>query len=240
MCIGRLVKAIFFDLDDTLYDVAGPFRRTIEMDFPEYKKLPSDNLFTDFRRHGDEVFFASQRGEMSMDDMYVYRISKTLEDYNILISRDTALRFQTAYEYRQKEICISPTMKSMLEKLAESKILLGVISNGPARHQMEKMMTMGLDHYIPKERLFVSGALGVDKPDIEIFRKVEALCGVEAGSSLYVGDSFVHDVVGASKAGWKSLWFNRRGKEMPDIGIFPDETVDNEEELANRLVNLIK
>jgi putative hydrolase of the HAD superfamily len=59
---------------------------------------------------------------------------------------------------------------------------------------------------------------GYTKPQPEIFREAVARAGVKADESLFVGDQYQIDVLGAEKAGLKGLLLDRGGhfKEVGD------------------------
>ena len=72
--------AILFDVDDTLYDMTQPFEKAYrDVFYDKYPQLDWKPVYVASRKHSDEVFEASQRGEISMDDMYVYRWSKAMD-----------------------------------------------------------------------------------------------------------------------------------------------------------------
>ena len=83
----------------------------------------------------------------------------------------------------------------------------------------------------------VSGDVGVDKPDLRIFRHVEALTGRKPEELVYVGDSLTHDIIPARAAGWQAVWFNRRRAPLRSDCI-PDFTVQSEEELLSVLKSI--
>lgn len=59
-------------------------------------------------------------------------------------------------------------MERMLEELSR-KMTLGIITNGPSEHQRDKVRALGVERWIPMERIWISGDLGVGKPHKEIF-----------------------------------------------------------------------
>ena len=67
------MSAIIFDVDDTLYDQVIPFWNAYKAVFKDRFQLPMDDLFAASRRRSDEVFGPSQRGEITMEEMYIYR-----------------------------------------------------------------------------------------------------------------------------------------------------------------------
>lgn len=127
-------------------------------------------------------------------------------------------------------------MKKLLTNL-ETHIPMGIITNGPAEHQWEKVYTLGLTKWIRKEYIFVSGEMKISKPDRRIFEAAQEVLGAEPSELFYVGDSFANDIDGAKNAGWHTVWLNKRNhKKNSDVE--PDHTVTTEEELAECLMNI--
>lgn len=231
------MKAFLFDIDDTLYDQVQPFARAYDAVFGEKYEVDVQALFVRSRKRSDEVYEMSLRGEMSMEDMYVYRIQKAFEDLNVLISREDALAFQNEYGKNQSRIEMSDTIMEMLD-FCKGKAALGIVTNGPDKHQWNKVHALGLTKWIPESNVFVSGALGVAKPDPDIFQIAMERMDIGA-DSYYIGDSFRNDIVGASGAGLKTIWLNRRGHVTDDRDVIPDYIVTSEEQLYELLQNLM-
>ncbi len=227
-----------FDIDDTLYDQITPFADAYAAVFGQRAyEVDIIKLFVQSRKHSDEVYEQSLRGEMSMKDMQVYRIQKAFEDFEIFISEGDAWAFQQIYAKNQKEITLPETVKKMLNECAE-KAQLGVVTNGPDKHQMAKAMALGLTRWIPEEYIIISGAVGVAKPEPGIFEIAVQKMHPKA-ETYYIGDSFRNDILGAKRAGLKTVWLNRRNHEIPEGEEKPDYMVRTEEELRNLLGNLI-
>ena len=77
--------------------------------------------------------------------------------------------------------------------------------------------------------IFISDAVGIAKPDPEIFAYVNRRTETTAEQCLYVGDTWANDVVGALEAGWKVCWYNPRGRQ-PLTAHEPSYTFANYEE----------
>lgn len=236
--------AILFDVDDTLYDMTQPFEKAYrDVFYDKYSQLDWKPVYVASRKHSDEVFEASQRGEISMDDMYVYRWSKAMEDFGAVISREEALHFQKVYQNYQKVLSMTETIKDMLTLCCQKGIVMGVITNGPSKHQWNKTKALGLSEWIPDEAVIVSEDVGVMKPDPEIFRAAECKLklsesGVKREDCWFVGDTFETDIKGAMAAGWRTIWFNRRAYPMSVKQ--PDYMVEQEEELLQVIRELIR
>ncbi|WP_164216011.1 HAD family hydrolase [Virgibacillus sp. YIM 98842] len=67
------------------------------------------------------------------------------------------------------------------------------------------------------DHIVISGDFGKGKPDPSIFLYALKQLGVESEEALMVGDNLMTDILGASKAGIDSVWVNRQGKEHSDV-----------------------
>lgn len=247
------MKAILFDIDDTLYDQIIPFREALERVFPHIKEISAEELFKVRSRHSEVSFRMSLNQEMTMEEMYCYRIRKAFEDFQVTVSDEEAMAFQKAYEDGQKQLRLSKAMEQALIRCRDRNVVLGVISNGPAYHQRAKARTLGLERFFPEENIIISGEVGIVKPDAGIFRIAEERLGISArrDEAWYVGDSYQNDVAGASKAGFHTIWLNRRRKPLPPAKedgeskagesdrILPDRCVHSDEELLSVIREMV-
>lgn len=221
-----------FDIDDTVYDQIIPFKKAFDRNFARYAGLSLDDLYRHNRHFSDEVFEQTVRGEMTLEDMHAYRITEAFRVMGIGISREEALRFQQDYAAAQGELEPTPDMREALDYCRDQGLTFGVITNGPAEHQRKKVKQLGIYDWIKHENVVVSGELAFMKPDVRIFRHVEQLLGIEPEKTYYIGDSYANDIVGAHGAGWKSIWINRRGAQIPEGGVQPDLTLGGDDSIT--------
>ncbi len=232
------IKAIFFDVDDTLYDLSGPFVRAYDSFYGEKYPVTAQEMFIRSRRRSDEVYALTLTGEMSKHDMYIYRMQKAFEDAGIQIPAEEALQYQEYYAACQRQISMTPYMKQWLEHW-KGKIPMGVITNGPAEHQWNKVHDLGLLEYFDRDKVLVSEELGTAKPDPKIFELALERVGTSPEETCFVGDSFSMDMTGACKAGWKTIWMNHRKHEPLENGAVPDYVVSSEKEMCELIERLI-
>jgi putative hydrolase of the HAD superfamily len=88
---------------------------------------------------------------------------------------------------------------------------LGVVTNGAACLQREKLAASGLSSFF--DAVVVSAEVGVAKPDARVFEAALSALGVDC--VVMVGDSLRRDVEGARAAGLDAIWLNRAGSEVP-------------------------
>ena len=72
--------AVLFDVDDTLYDQTVPFEEAYAEYFGEKPAVPAEVIYPVTRKYSDEVYSRAMAGELTMEEMYIYRVQKAFED----------------------------------------------------------------------------------------------------------------------------------------------------------------
>jgi HAD superfamily hydrolase (TIGR01549 family) len=209
-------QAIFFDLDDTLYDQQKPFSDTIRTIFPVYcHSLSIEELYKTFRHFSDLLWKEYSEGKLTLEELRIQRIMVALKDYQITISKEEAEQFQLHYESALQCIQLFSEAPWLLKNLMERGFTLGIITNGPIEHQRKKIQNLGLTKFISDEWIFISDAVGVAKPNPQIFHEVANKIAYPPETLLYIGDSWRNDIVASCEAGWNAIWYNHRNR-TPD------------------------
>ena len=206
------IKLVLFDLDDTLYDRSLPFMKAFEAysGIKVSDKSVAARAYITCTARGDEVFLPSQRGEITMQEMYIYRFTKGFADVGIVISDGQALEFQEVYSQMLKKLELDQEMKNIMDECLQKNIQMGIITNGPAKHQRDKIKVLGLDRWINQDLIFISGEVGYDKPDLRIFQMAQDAVSCLPNEIILIGDSIKNDIRPAEKMGWKTMWVQRR------------------------------
>ncbi len=231
------IKALVFDLDDTLYDQIQPFERALKrhLSVPEEQLV---HLYLAFRHYADQVFEAAATGKISLKDSHVYRMKAALADFGYQVSDGMALTIQIDYDYYQGQLELSPIYPAIFEACKQRGISLGIITNGPHRHQLRKIRTLGLQDWIEQEKMVISGQVGMTKPNPAIFKLMEERLGMAGQEICYVGDSFENDIIGAKSAGWQAIWFNHRKRQQPETSVEPDKVVTEWLDLETAIIEM--
>lgn len=109
--------------------------------------------------------------------------------------------------------------ESTLNTLRERGYELAVLSNNDARLRSvlaDLKIDQAFDH------LFISSEMGCEKPELEIFRKVEQAMDRKSNEILHLGDSHSRDFLGARKAGWSALLYGEPKLENEQISCFSE------------------
>ena len=230
--------SLVFDIDDTLYSQMEPLLTACEYSLGS--KLPDPELFYRiFGKRSAEMFLFSESGQVSIHESRIYRIENTMKDMGIPFTREQAEIFQARYKENQSHLHISTVLSSLLDECAAAGIKMGVITNGPLSHQVQKFHTLGLDKWFIQEQLIVSAGVGVAKPDVKIFRMAEEMWRLNPANTYMVGDSLENDIAGAKGAGWKTIWMNHHRYTVPEGMAQPDYIVYTEEELRKLIEEIL-
>jgi putative hydrolase of the HAD superfamily len=120
--------------------------------------------------------------------------------------------------------------------LLKGSYQLVLLTNGSPTLQNTKLeITAELAPYFT--HIVISGAFGKGKPDPAIFQFALSQCNLQADEAIMVGDNLMTDILGASRAGIRSIWINRENKQ-PDKDIKPSYEITNLEELFPILEDL--
>ncbi|QAY67259.1 HAD family hydrolase [Paenibacillus protaetiae] len=233
-------QAVFFDVDDTLYDHLAPFRTAVEQAAGADGMFPYEEAYHRLRYYSDTLS-AELGGTEAMEAagrlewMRSERFRRTLGEFGMELSEQEAAAVQAAYIGCQYRFDMFPGARELIGRLKEAGHVVGLITNGAGAHQQKKIDSMQLEELIPAELQFITGVVGWDKPDRRIFDHVCGLTGVAPEDSCYIGDSWRNDVIGALGAGWTAIWLNHR-HQQPETAHKPHHIASSYEELSRLLL----
>jgi len=99
-------------------------------------------------------------------------------------------------------------MRTLLEQLrAAGRVKLGMLSNGP-RGYTARLRDQGVTAFF--DDAFVTGDVGLQKPDFDVFHFAARRLGVEPGACLMIDDQ-ARNIEGAKAAGLHTHFFEADG-----------------------------
>lgn len=231
------VKAVLFDLDDTLYDRDKAQReilRVIVQEFPDLFTGIDEERMVDAFIESDLVAVKEYNAGNHIDEVRVRRTRNFLKNVGLSEKgKDYVNEITTIYliAYPTLNVPIEGT-KSVLENLAE-KFQLGIVSNGSLEVQFQKLITLNIKYLF--NCIILSEEVGIRKPDPRIFLKAANSLAREPKECLHIGDSYDADILGAKNAGIRACWFNPRGLPLSQDKIKPDFEIGSLNEIPNIL-----
>jgi FMN hydrolase / 5-amino-6-(5-phospho-D-ribitylamino)uracil phosphatase len=223
------VRAICFDLDNTLWDVWPVIMRAEQKmyDFlaQRYPRVVA-NVTIEMMRSAREQTAAAYP-QMRHD--FTFLRKQTLRDHAREFGYAEAMAEEAfdAFIQARNEVDLYADVLPALEQL-RTRYRLFTASNGNA-----DLGQIGIAHFF--ERTVAARQVGALKPDPTIFHKVIEGTDLQAHEVVYVGDDPLLDVVGARGAGMQAIWIDRQGSEWPSEIAPPSHTVSSLTELTQLL-----
>jgi len=212
-----MLRAVLFDLDDTLFD----HRQCSRMALSElHRAHPCFEAWTfdEFARvHAgllEELHRRVMTGEVNLDVARQERFRRLFQAAGTTADQEVVAQAATTYRDGYRRVRQPVPGAAQLLDLVKRRALLGIVSNNLLEEQQDKLRHCGLDGYI--DALVVSEEAGVSKPDPRIFEIALERLGCGADEAVMVGDSWAADIVGAHSAGIRAVWFNPLGRPVPD------------------------
>ena len=227
------MTGIVFDIDDTLYcrqDMLVQAAETVlGVKVPDWREF-----IRIFYEKSDLNMAQLESGEVSTRDTNGWRYNETFRLLGLPYEPKDGGRAADAYLELQSHMFISDELASVLDKLAsDPSIKLAILTAGESKHQWNKVDMLGLDRWFDRSSVIVTGDTPYTKPDVELFRIMEERLGLSPSDLWMIGDNYDKDIAGAIKAGWHTLWINRRGLPAPES--LPDISVLNDSEFVASL-----
>lgn len=208
-----MLKAVFFDLDGTLYDRDGLVDVLLASQYDAFASelcgITREQFLRDARAMDDHGYGIKETGYCNLVRLWGGQDS---------LAQRLIGHF---WEHYDEHCRLTHDVRTTLDELRKRGLKLGVITNGAGLRQRRKISALGLDDTF--DTILVSAEEGVRKPDAEIFRRGLERCAVAASESVFVGDHPVADVQGAHRAGLFAVWkrvsyWTAVIPDIPDIG----------------------
>jgi YjjG family noncanonical pyrimidine nucleotidase len=232
-----MLRAILFDLDDTLFDHRQCARKALTAVYASHARF-AETTFDAFERahaeHLETLHVQVVKGEIQIDDARIERFRRLLAAAggDEQAAARAAAAYRAAYVKARSPV---PGARAVLERL-HAHARIGVVSNNLLAEQREKLQQCGLTPYV--DALVVSEEAGISKPDPAIFAIALARLRAGAGEAVMIGDSWAADVQGARAAGIHAIWFNPDGLPSPDpsLGVTELRVMEPADVAANAIL----
>ncbi len=198
-----MYKAIFLDIDDTVFNFKRCSKGALEKTFSEMELEYDESIYKAFNEIDEGLWVKQKRNELSVDEVLNVRFVQLKEKLGLDYDSDL---FKMNFGYSLGEQCImEPGIEEVLERLSADYRIYAA-SNGVLVMQENRLQLAGLRKYFTD--LFVSDDIGYAKPDINYFKECLNRAGLAISEVLMVGDSLASDIAGANIAGIESCWYN--------------------------------
>ena len=221
-----MIKAVIFDLDNTLVDFMKMKRRAIEEAIPAMIDAGLKITTEDANRIIDEIYKEQGIEYQQVFDVFLQRVLKKV-DYKILSAGIVAYR-----RAREAALIPYPHVYPTLHKLMKMGIKMGILSDAPVKEAWLRLAYLNFHHIFDTVVTFED--TGERKPNSAPFLMILKKMEVEASQALMLGDWAERDIVGAANVGMKTA-FARYG----DTFNTKQHNADYELNDINELIDII-
>lgn len=125
---------------------------------------------------------------------------------------------------RRERMRLFPDALSCLAAWRAGGVRLGLVTNGDASQQRDKIARHGLASYF--DVIVIEGEFGAGKPDAVVYRHALDTIGARVEDTCMVGDHLDFDVAGAQQLGMQGIWIDRLGAGLPaQCTVRPDRII---------------
>ena len=186
------MNVVVFDLDDTLYKEVDYVKSAFcfiagKLNCPK----AIDILWRSFQR-GDNAFENCNR------------------ELNLSISLPQYLEW---YRYHEPSIILEKSVISFLDFLKNSGCILGIITDGRAKTQMNKFEALNLSRWIKREDVIISETFGSSKPSEANYRYFMDRFG-DDNTFFYIGDNLEKDFLAPNRLKWETICLLDDGRNI--------------------------
>lgn len=184
------LKAVIFDLDDTLYG---------EKEYVRSGYRAIADIMPQVDRMDEKLWAAFEQKKSAIDEV--------LREEGIY-NEEIKQKCLSVYRFHQPDIHFYAGVLELLQMLRADGYKLGVITDGRPEGQRAKIRALGLDELV--DYIIVTDELGgveYRKPNKAAFVKMQEALGVEFEEMCYVGDNIKKDFIAPEMLKMKSFWF---------------------------------
>jgi len=219
------LRAIFFDIDDTLYSTYEFSEIAREAALDAMIKLGLKTPKEQLKQELDEIVEEFSSNYEHHFDKLLLRIPKryyrnikpaVLVAAAVVAYHDTKFRHLRPYE----------DVVEVLKLLYNTELILGIITAGFTVKQAEKLVRLKILPYITPNAIFLSDELGISKPNVKLYLRACSDLNLKPSECMYIGDNPITDIDPPKKIGMitvrnmrSSKYLNVRGKFEPDYEI---------------------
>jgi putative hydrolase of the HAD superfamily len=205
----RSIRALLFDLDDTLWPIAPVISNAEQVLFTwiaaHAPKVAASYSIEMMRHHRMQLMQAQPKLAIDLKALRHQALHEAFTN----CGEDTGLVHSAMQVFNQarNQVEIYEDVAPCLPRLA-SVVTLGSLTNGAA-----DLEAIGLAHHF--EISLAAHQIGKAKPDPHVFLLACEALKLQAEQVAYVGDDLRLDVEGAQKAGLTGIWLNRQNTLPP-------------------------
>ena len=211
------VDAIFFDVDDTLFSTSEFARKARRASCEAMQQV---GLKLDPAVLEDELREVVAEFTSNYDhhfDQLLRRIPRR-HYKGINPALIVAAGVKGYHDTKFKDLKPYPDAIALLSDLSKLPTVLGVITSGLTVKQAEKLLRLGIHEYLTPTAIYISEQIGINKPNVKLWRRACSDLNLKPGRCIYVGDRGLRDIDPANALGMITVRIRRGGRYENEKG----------------------
>ena len=211
-----MIKAIIFDIDNTLYDYdSANAKAYVALEQYTAEQFGWDKDETQAKIKSAYSRIQNEIGKKAAIHNRLIRFQRVLETNDLPLYPHALKMHDIYWDTLIESARVFEGVEETLSQLKKAGYVLGIGTNMTSVIQFIKLTKFGLLKYF--DFMVSSEEADCEKPEKELFLRCAVKAGYDPSLCLYIGDSLIHDIIAAKQAGFQALWF-RPNKAPPADG----------------------
>lgn len=234
-----MIKAVIFDLDNTLCDSSGIVENILRGIFTKHLKYFPDKNIDDLISLNIKIF------DKLISDPNVPLAAAIIRVWfeffeNLRIKPPLEIILKLIEHIRKevpKKVKLIDGVQELIKFLKSKDIKIGVLTNGIFIDQANKLIKLKLDSFV--DYLVTADMCGCEKPNPKMFKYILNKMTVSPDQTLMIGDDYIADIKGANDLGIRTIFLKNSSLRNVNMNLVkPDYTETNHKNILKLVKQL--
>ncbi|MBP2657679.1 MAG: Pyrimidine 5-nucleotidase YjjG [Firmicutes bacterium] len=212
-----MIKGAIFDLDGTLYEYEAIDKIAMnELEDYTCKLLSINSLDFNIAFKKGKVETKSILYDCAAQHNRLLYCQKTCENLGVSPAIYALDMYEVYWGTMLEHMKLNNGVMELFQRLKCRNIKTAICTDLTAHIQYRKIRKLGLEKYI--DYIVTSEEIGIEKPSEKMFQACLTKLKLMPEETFYIGDSFKKDIIGASRMGILTIWYNVNEEEVEADG----------------------
>lgn len=208
-----MIKAVFFDINDTLINHSHAQEVAIRRMAALLSEHDEAEFIKIWKKTAKKYWELFEKGKITFEEQRIHRMELVWNHFKAKLTPKQINQYADCYvTYYEQALTVNPALEAFLKWSQANHIPTGIISNGYGPLQRSRLKAVGIESYLTERLIFISGEIGIAKPDEKIFILAETTVGISPSDIIFFGDNLKNDIKPAKKRGWRTVLITSRYK----------------------------
>ncbi len=207
-----MYKYLFFDADNTIFDFTAAEHLALLELFEKYDIPQTEEMFSSYVEINENCWRELEKGLLTDKALKAERFRRFFQKHNI--EADAEMAGEEQLNLLSRHGCLLPKAFETLTQLKAAGYHLIMITNGYENVQNGRIDDAKIRELF--EAIFISGVVGVNKPDKRFFDYIEERISYNKKEALIIGDSLSSDIQLGLNVGIDTCFLDLKGNVQTD------------------------